>query len=112
MPNGGVVKRKRRVELHIEHREISVFATPGQSVGTPYGQPVDFPRSDGTGLLQVRHAACPSCGSADLVLLSDAVAHARVDLAALNQGMQDGSVHFHRSPSGEWWICTHSMHQS
>ena len=102
------MRRKRRVELHIEHREISIFA----AAGPVPGQTADLHLSDGTGLLQVRHAACPTCGSADLVLLTDAVAHDRLDLATLNQGMQNGSVHFHRSPSGEWWICTKSLHQS
>jgi hypothetical protein len=68
--------------------------------------------SHANGILQVGHAACPNCGSPDLVLLTDAVAHARLDLSTLNQGMQDGSVHFHRSPSGEWWICTKSLHQT
>lgn len=62
-------------------------------------------------MLQVRHAACPTCGSPDLALLTDAVSQARLDLAVLNRGMQDGSVHFHRSPSGEWWICTKSLPQ-
>jgi len=46
------------------------------------------------------------------VLLTDAVAHQHLDLATLNQGMQDGSVHFHRSPAGEWWICTQSLRQN
>jgi hypothetical protein len=45
-------------------------------------------------------------------MLTEAVADKRLDLSALNQGMQDGSIHFHRSPSGEWWICTKSLHQS
>jgi hypothetical protein len=108
LPSGGFVRKKRRVELHIEHREISVFA----GTGTAGGQPVDLANSDGTGLLHVRHTACPTCGSADLVLLTDAVSNGRLDLATLNQGMQNGSVHFHRSPSGEWWICTKSLHQS
>jgi len=104
------VRKKRRVELHIERREISIFAGPGFTSSS--GQPVPFPASDATGLLNVRHAACPTCGSADLALLTDAVSHARLDLACLNQRMQDGSVHFHRSPSGEWWVCNSSLHQS
>lgn len=102
------MRRKRRVELHIEHREISIFA----GAGLLRGEPVDLSRSDGTGMMQVRHAACPACGSTALALLTDAVSDSRLDLATLNQGMQNGSVHFHRSPSGEWWICTRSLHQN
>lgn len=102
------MKRKRRVEIQIEHREISIYS----GAGPPPGQAVNFSASDGTGLMQVRHAACPACGSLDLALLTDAVARARLDLVALNQGMQDGSIHLHRSPSGEWWICNKSLQQT
>jgi hypothetical protein len=102
------VRKTRRVEIHIEHREISIFAGAGPSPG----HTVDSTEPSATGLLHVRHAACPNCGSPDLVLLTDAVAHARMDLSTLNQGMQDGSVHFHRSPSGEWWICSKSLQQT
>lgn len=107
------MRRKRRVEVHIEHREISIF-TGGSAAA---GRTADFyraglPTSDTTGVLQGGHAACPTCGSRDLVMLTEAVADKRLDLSALNQGMQDGSIHFHRSPSGEWWICTKSLHQS
>jgi hypothetical protein len=105
---GGFVRRKRRVELHIEHREISVFAGTG-----PYPTPpINISTLDGAGLSQARQSACPTCGSSELVLMTDAVTNSRLDLATLNQGMQNGSVHFHRSPSGEWWICTRSLQQS
>lgn len=102
------MKRKRRVELHIERREISVFAGAGMFPG----QSADLPRQDGTGLLPASHFACPTCGAVNMILLTDAVSSSGLDLAALNQGMQNGSVHFHRAPSGEWWICTKSFHQS
>jgi hypothetical protein len=47
-----------------------------------------------------------------VILLTDAVSSPRTDLAALNLGMQNGRVHFHLDPSGEWWICTESLQQS
>jgi len=102
------VRRKRRVELHIEHREISVFASTGSSPALS----INISASDGAGLSHARQSTCPTCGSPELVLITDAVTNTRLDLATLNRGMQDGSVHFHRSPSGEWWICTRSLHQS
>ena len=104
--------KKRRVEIHIEHSEISVFASSGSLAGQAADLRPDLRREDAAGLLHVRRADCPTCGSPSLVLLTEAVSHARLDLAALNQGMQDGSVHYHRSPSGEWWICTKSFQQS
>ncbi len=100
--------KKRRVELHIEHREISIFA------GSPTlsGQTIDFRQSDPAGFFGVRHVSCPTCASSDLALSTDAVTHSSLDLSALNQRMQDVSVHFRRSPSSERWICTKSLHQS
>jgi hypothetical protein len=114
MSSGGFVRRKRRVELHIEHREISIFAAAGTSYAPSIDKidPIDIPKPDGTGLSQSRQSTCPTCGSPELVLMTDAVTNARLDLATLNQGMQNGKVHFHRSASGEWWICTRSLHQS
>ena len=100
--------KRRRVELHIERREISIFA----GVGPSPGHSNDSPSADATGLSQAGHATCPNCGSPDLILLTDAVAGARLDLSTLNQGMQDGSVHYHRSPSGEWWVCSKSLQQT
>jgi len=102
------VRSKRRVELHIEHREISVFAGTGASPA----QPVDPVRQDAAGPLPAKHRTCPTCGSQDVILLTDAVSSPRTDLAALNLGMQNGRVHFHLDPSGEWWICTESLQQS
>lgn len=101
------MRKNRLVELHTEHREISIFA------GSPAvaSQTTDLRQSDTTRFLQVRQTACPTCGSPELQMLTDAVTNFRLDLAALNKGMQDASVHFHRSPSGEWWICTKSLHQ-
>jgi hypothetical protein len=105
------VRKKRRVELHIEHREISVFATRGPMSTYAPAHSSDFIPPD-AGLLDLRAAACPTCGSSNLVLLADAITRNQLDLAALNQGMQDGSVHVHRSPAGEWRICTQSLPQN
>ena len=68
------MRRKRRVELHIEHREPSIFAdAPRVSRET-----ADFRSSDATGFLQFRHAACPTCGSPELQKLTAAATNFRV----------------------------------
>ncbi len=103
------MNRKRRVEIRIEHTEISIFSGGGP-VHSP-GNPVHPAPANATGLLQASHPFCPTCGSAELVLLTDAVFHPRLNLAALNQGMRDGTIHAHRSPSGQWWICAKSLPQ-
>lgn len=102
------MRKIRRVELHIEHSEISIFAG-----AVPSRVPSNnSPKAVAISPFKAGHASCPNCGSPDLVLLTDAVAHARLDISTLNQGMQDGSVHYHRSPSGEWWICNKSLQQT
>lgn len=99
------MKTKRRVELHIEHREISLFVRAG---GVPT-QAALSTRPDVSGLRRVKPNACPTCGSTDLLLLADATTSLGIDLAALQLGVEQGIVHIHRSVSGEWWICAPSL---
>jgi hypothetical protein len=98
------VRKKRRLELHIERREISVFARPRQVT--------DLSSAEGADAMQMSQTACPTCGSKDLILLTEAVTQKHLDFALLNQGMQEGSIHYHRSNSDEWWICTKSQSQT
>ena len=101
------MSKKRRVEIHIEHREISIFSArvpkSPQTFHSPALKAAPIPRVD---------PACPTCGSPDLVPLAKALAQVRFDIAVLNQGMQDGRIHYHRSPSGEWWLCAKSLAQT
>jgi len=99
------VKRKRRVEIRIERREVSVFGAPGFISAQPPGASGPQP----SGLLCVRPDACPACGSADLLLLAEAVTLAGLDVASLQTGIEAGSFHLHCSVSGEWWICRQSV---
>jgi hypothetical protein len=105
---GGFVRKRRRVELHIERHEISIFA------GSPHSdeQVGEQQPTEGAGSFQIGQTACPICGSPDLILLTEAVNRAGLDLARLNQGMQAGKIHFHRSNAGEWLICAKSLQQS
>ena len=104
------MRKKRRVELHIERREISIFSSADPMPAHVPAHTTGYIPADAL-LVGVQPAACPACGSPNLLLLTEVVAHDRFDLATLNQGMQDGSIHFHRSPSGEWWICTKHLHE-
>ena len=101
------MKRKRRVEIHIEHREISIFSSHSPLPAQPFHPAA--PSS--AAILQVGNPGCPTCGSPELVLLTDAVSRTRFDVTALNQGMQSGRIHYHRSPTGEWWLCSKSLAQ-
>lgn len=102
------MRRRRRVEIQIERREIALYSGGGPLPA----QVTNLSRPDGPGSPPVAHTSCPACGSPDLLPLADAVSYARLDLSLLNQGMESGSVHFHSSPSGEWWLCIRSLTQS
>jgi len=99
------VKTKRRVEIHIERREVSVFA--GSGVSAELAAASADPRAGG--LERIRPAACPACGSADLLPLTEAVVLAGLDVAALQREIDSGRLHLHCSPSGEWWVCGQSL---
>jgi hypothetical protein len=101
--NRGELKKRRRVEFHIEHREVTVFAGAGGFAG-PQDARVGFGGSELAAPL-----ICPVCGSAQLLLLTETVASPGIDLRGLQQGMEDGSVHMHCSADGAWWICAESL---
>jgi hypothetical protein len=98
------MKRKRRVEIQIEHSEISLFAgsvagvsrTPASAAGTPRGAE--------------RPAVCPTCGSPKLLLLAEAMAAGELKKTSLQTLVESGSFHLHCSASGEWWVCSPSIH--
>jgi hypothetical protein len=101
------VKKKQRVEFQIEHSEVSIFAGPGALAGSRTASVTP----DSNCLLSVKPEACPTCGST-MLLLSDSLAALGPELSTLQQRINDGTVHLHRSPAGEWWICTQSLHRS
>jgi len=104
----GNVKKTRRVELQIEHREISIFAAPGGNIPN-WPSPTS---PEGSGLRHTKIETCPTCGSSEMLLLTEAISPTGAGLANLQHGMEAGTVHLHCSPSGEWWICTQSIHRS
>ena len=101
------MKKRRRVEINIEHREISIFSRQSPQPGQPYRASAH----DAAAILRVEPPGCPTCGSPELILLTDAVTRASLDVAALNQGMHEGRIHYHRSDSGQWWLCAKSLQQ-
>jgi hypothetical protein len=100
------LKKRRRVEVHIEHRETTVFVGPGTFAGQQK-QSVELCPLD-----PLRSRLCPVCGSSQLLPLIETVASPGIDLRLLQQGMENGSVHLHQSSNGSWWLCTESLQQS
>jgi hypothetical protein len=70
------------------------------------------PEVESIGVARAQDSACPTCGASGLVQLADAVAQAGQDLTQFNVRMQDGSIHYHRSASGQWRVCARSLRQS
>jgi hypothetical protein len=98
------VKKHRRVEIQIEHREISLFAGP--AAGAPQTQACAEVKSCNAD----RPGACPTCGSTRLSLLAEAMARGELHQASLQTMVEAGSFHLHCSTSGEWWVCSPSTH--
>lgn len=94
------MKNMQRVEQTIEQGESSVFSSSPSAPDPPSGAQPE--RSE--------LVSCPTCGSADMELLAQALPG--LDLTLLKQDTQDGPVHLYRSASGEWWICKPSLHMS
>jgi hypothetical protein len=98
------MNRRRRVEVQIEQREISLFAGSGANLKN--GPLPMFGNVSGP----CEFAACPTCGSPGMLLLAGAVAQQSLDLTALEHGAKSGAIHLHRSASGHWWVCAQSLH--
>jgi hypothetical protein len=99
----GQMKRNRRMEIQFEHREITLF-------GVPSNLPPDgtFPG----GKTEQRPERCPTCGSLQMLLLTEAVTEPGLSLMALCRGIERQQFHLHRTPSGMWWVCKKSLHLS
>jgi hypothetical protein len=94
------MKKKRRVVVQIEHCEFSMFAATGAA---QMGQ-------DGSEPKPSKPEVCPTCGSAGMLPLAEAVLMGALNVATLQSGAENGSVHLHCAASREWWVCKQSLH--
>jgi len=115
------VKRRRRVEVRIEHEELSIFSGP--LAGSMTGVVNDpMARADSqavpgavsreaeeSGLRYSMPEHCPICGFDEMLLLADAVASVGLSVASLKDGLEKGRYHLHRTAAGQWWVCGQSI---
>ncbi|MGA8939801.1 MAG: hypothetical protein WB439_11625 [Acidobacteriaceae bacterium] len=94
------MKRMRRTEIQIEHREISLFGVP------PNPSPEGVPPG---GAAEPRPDRCPVCGSLEMLLLTEAASKPGLSLLDLCRGIEREKFHLHRTPSGIWWVCRRSL---
>ena len=99
--------RKRRIEVHIEHRELSVFSVFGEMTSEGATR-----RPSGSGLREMRPETCPVCGSNEMVPLAEGVASAGLAIAAVRDGLANSKFHLQHTDSGAWWVCRPSLHQA
>jgi len=101
------MKRKRRIEVQIEHREFSVFSAYGEMTQAWPGC-----TTSGSGLREMRPEACPVCGATEMVPLAEGMASAGLAMSVLRDGLENCKFHVQHTGSGAWWVCRHSLQQS
>jgi hypothetical protein len=99
---GGDMKKKRRVEIQIEHREFSMFAAMGAPQMGHWG----------SGPEQSKPDTCSTCGSAGMLPLADALLMEGWNAATIQRGVENGSFHLQLAASGQWWLCKQSLPHS
>ena len=97
---------RRRIEIHIERRELSLLLRPAEERVTESPPVVEGDRARCHPPPGHAPEACPVCGSTELLSLADAAGLASFDPRSLQSKIQEGEAHLHCSPSGDWWICT------
>jgi hypothetical protein len=105
-----LVKRKRRIEIQIERRELSVFSSYAsrsdaghKSEAQENGQlPAGAPTQD-------KPDRCSTCGSTDMLLLSDAMKSGSHGSFKAEFPGTSINCHLQCSSSNEWWVCRPSL---
>lgn len=107
------MKRRRRIEVLIERRELSIFSasSPGgeaRAGGMADGAEIRGAQENGT----EKPARCPTCGSTEMLRLSEAMALVALDPIPPGSGSERSKVHCMFSASEECWVCKPSLHLS
>jgi len=102
------MKRKRRIEIQIERRELSVYAAqsmpmhPGGGSGASPAEPSDQAPEE-------EPERCPVCGEAGMALFAEAVVTGAISMTALQAGLAKGQFHLHQGASRRIWVCRRSL---
>ena len=108
--SGGALKKRRRIEVLIERRELSIFgisplvggAKPASGEGGA-GPPGD-PEKD-----EEQPPRCPTCGSTEMLRLSEAMALVALHPVPPGSNADRSDVHCTFSISEECWVCKPSL---
>jgi hypothetical protein len=111
--DGGALKKRRRIEVFIERRELSVFSVSSAGVEAKVGGVAGGADSRGASESRAdKPASCPTCGSTEMLTLGEAMALVALDPLPPGSGAERSNVHCMFSTSEEWWVCKPSLHLS
>lgn len=96
------MRKKRRVTVEIEHREISFSAGPGGIA--PQGA-----RKERELVRATRPLTCPTCSGEVVLSLAEAMAEPGFTQAMLERRAAGTGLHMGQFGSGEWWVCKGSI---
>ena len=107
------MKKRRRIEVLIERRELSIFGVAsvggeGKSGGGA-GEASSRGAPDNG---EERPASCPTCGATEMLTLNEAMALVALDPVPPGSSPERSNVHYTFSNSEECWVCKPSLHLS
>ncbi len=101
------MKKRRRIEVLIERRELSIFGIPPPGGGQGGASPGSWLEKR-----EERPSRCPTCGSTEMLPLSEAMALMALDPLSPGSSAERTNVHCTFSISEECWVCKPSLHLS
>ncbi len=111
------MKKRRRIEVLIERRELSIFGVSPDGAEAKMGGFTDDADVGGVAQspeqsVEQRPARCPTCGSTEMLRLSEAMTLVARDPVRTGWSTERSHVHFTFSASEECWVCKPSLHLS
>jgi hypothetical protein len=107
------LKKRRRIEVLIERRELSIHGVlpfAGEpNLGSVESGAKNREASDNDA---ERPSICPTCGSTEILRLSEALALIALDPVPPGSSAERSNVHCMFSASEECWVCKPSLHLS
>jgi hypothetical protein len=104
------LKKRRRIEVLIERRELSIFGVSSVAGETKIGGGAGG--SDGRAASRSEEdkpSICPTCGSTEMLRLSEAMALVALDPVPPGSSAERSNVHCMFSTSDECWVCKPSL---
>jgi hypothetical protein len=106
------LKKRRRIEVLIEHRELSILGVASlhgdaKAGGEGGASPQGDPEKD-----EQRPPRCSTCGSTEMLRLSEAMALVALNPVPPGLSAERSNVHCTFSISEECWVCKPSLRLS